>query len=229
MSYATFKAIRRMAGVHSLKKNETPTGLVNGSNKAFNTQNFPLVDNNGDDITTATDVIVFVNDVLAAVDLIDSAAGVITLATAPPNGASIRVNYTYSTVDDSDVAAVRLEAEGWLNSRIAGKVDTSANGWTAPPVFSTITVLWAAGLIQIRDYGSSADTDESSKDGYKKLKTAKEMLSDYLGDTVDDDDPDSLNAVVPTVATDGNIFRRDTDLTEHGCVTADEEFFHKDN
>lgn len=228
MSYTSLQAIREMAGVQNLRVSETPAGTVDGSNKNFYVSKLPLVDTqyvaNGG--IQASDVIFYDDGVPVTVNSVTAATGLIVLASAPATSSVVKVNYSYSSVSDARVIQVRNEAESWLNTRVASVVDVDTLSPT-PAVFATITDLYAAGLILIRDYGSSADTDLSSKDGYKKMEMAQKLLDEYIKDKENDSDSTSDSAIA--VTGDGNIFERNTDLTNDTSVTPDDYFFNKDN
>lgn len=227
MSYATQQAIREMAGVQLLKKKEVPTGVVDGANANFYATNVPIVDTSYSDSVSATDVLAFVDEAAVTVQSINATTGLVTLATAPSPGSVVKLTYSYSSVSDARVDAVANEASEWLNGRISTAFPNyDGVDFTAPAIFSTITTLFAAGLILIRDYGSSVDTDLSSKDGYKKLAMARELLGEYLGDIADDSS--ATDAVSGVMQTDGEIFARSTDLTSDHSHSADDEFFRKD-
>lgn len=230
MSYTSLQAIREMAGVQNQAVKEVPTGAANGSNQDFYCERLPLVDTqyqeNGG--LQTSDVIGYVNGVVSAVSAVVAATGKVTFTTAPANGADIEISFAYSSVTDTRVQQVRSEAESWVNSKLEGIVEYSGYGFgSCPQVLATIVDLYAAGLILIRDYGSSADTDLSSKDGYKKLETAQKMLKEYVADI--SDDAGSTSPTTITLVDNGQIFERNTDLTSGTETTQDREFFNKDN
>lgn len=228
-NYTSLQAIREMAGVQNLNVKEIPTGAVNSSNKKYYVYNLPPVDTryqeNGG--WTTSDVIAYVDGVVVTVATVTVASGEVELSSAPATSSSVEITYTHSSVSDTRVSEARDEAQSWINSRLEGIVDyTSWDYTTRPALLKTITDLYAGGLILIRDYGSSADTDLSSKDGYKKLKQAEEMLAQYVKDV--SDDSDSSTPISLYGSSDGNLFERDTDLSDNEQQTADTEFFNKD-
>lgn len=226
----SLQSIREEAGLHHTKKGESPTGTVNGSNKQFVVARTFVVDRTYDDVLDADDVVFYVNGIPATVESVVSDSGLITMVTAPANGATVSVDYCYSVLSDVSVDNVRQEALAWLVSRVKSYIaydDLTADDY--PMIFNVALRMFAAGILLIRDYGSSADTDLTSKDGYKKIQTAKSMLDDWIVDI--SDDGSSTSPATGTMITDGNLFRRNTDLdgTMMEPYPDTDEFFHHDD
>lgn len=229
--YATRYAIRKEAGLQHRKSAEAPSGIVNGSNRDFYVSKKYVVDRNGDDVFDATDVVAYVNGSAVTVEGVNAESGLVKLAVAPTNGQVVTVDYQFSQASDADIDEVRAETEDWLTRGVKGYIDVTvfANTPTVnyPKLFSTIVKLYAAALLLIRDYGSGADTDLTSKDGYKKLQLAKTMLSDWVAEITDagSDDPSSR---APRVRqkNDGTIFRRERNLSD-SHPSKDDEFMRK--
>lgn len=226
--YETLQAIREEAGHHHLKNRESPTGAINGVNATYFVANVYLADKNYDDAVTLADVIAYVNDVPVVVSSIDASTGQVTLAAAPAGGATVQISYAFTRLLPTAVEGVRNEAQGWIHRRVKGYVDILDLDTDTQAVFKTITRLYAAGLLLIRDYGSSADSDLTSKDGYKKMKQAMDMLNEFMSDVTDDED--ALSPVNVSSANDGNIYRRSTDLdNDIDNISTDDEFLrHND-
>lgn len=233
-TYSTLKAIREEAGLQRLVQGETPAGAVDGSNAVFTVANKPLVDNTGDDTTDENDVVLYVNDVPVTVDSIDAAAGTITAAAAPAADSDVTADYAFSAASDTYVQGLLDEATDWVNRKIQNRVilpytdDAGAN--PIPKTLQTITRLYAGALMLIRDYGTSSDTDLTSKDGYQKMKLARDLIADFLEGTNDSDEPSAQSNMNSfSVATDGDIFHRDTDLDDwHERTPRDDYFMRKD-
>ncbi len=228
--YVTLVGIRKEAGLHHEQKLQALTGSANGVNTIFYAPRTYIVDRNNDDALSSDDVIVYVNNVAVNVSAVNGITGAITLAVAPANGAVVKGTYAYSVAPDESVEEYREEAQDWLNRKVKSYINTDAlTPETFPKIWRAIVRLYAAGLMLIRDYGTSADTDLSSKDGYEKRKTAKAMLDEWVTDQTDDADTTSPSGV--TVKTDGNIFPRNTDLDGVAMSpTPDtDEFFHHNN
>lgn len=228
---ATLLAIRREAGLHHQKIKEVPGGVRDGANQVFTTQRVYLVDRNADDTFTLADVVAYVDDLPVAISAVDGSSGAVTLTVAPASGTAVKLTYAYSVLSDVEATQYRKEATDWLRTAIRSQVPPAVyDAYTAdtyPSIFSTIVRLYCAGLLLIRDYGSSADTDLTSKDGYKKLQLAKSMLNDWLMETADDSE--TATPVTGSMKTDGNLFPRQTDLdgTLNPIYPDTDEFFHK--
>jgi hypothetical protein len=170
------------------------------------------------------DVIVYDDTVAVEVDSVDTTTGVITLTSAPANASAMLVTYAYSLMSDVAVGKYRDEAIDYVHRKINGIVDFGEwEGSDVPPIVKTVVRIYAAGLILIRDHGLNVDTDGSSKDGYKRLSTAKTLLMEY----VDEVSSASGSTTRVTVASrsDGNIFTRNTDLsTYNDSVDATDAF-----
>ena len=225
LDYSSYQDIREESGHQNLSMLETPSGLVNGSNTIFTVGRTYIVDRNfNDTVDVASDVVVYDDGVAVTISAVNVNTGVITLSSAPATNSEVLVSYAHSLLSDTAVGKYRDEAISFIQQRLDGVIDYSI--WTdadIPAVIKTITRLYAAGLILIRDYGLNADTDESSKDGYKKLATAKSMLQDYIDNIADT--PGSTSRVQAYARSDGNIFERNTDLsTWNESVSQDDAF-----
>lgn len=220
--YATRQAIRKESGRQHRKSAERPSGVVDGVNKDFYVAKKFVVDRNDDDLFNSSDLVAYIDGAAVSVDVVNADTGLVTVHDAPTNGQIVTVDYQFSELSDADIDEVRGEAEDWVTNRVKGYIDVTVFTWhlpildpivldNFPKTFSTIVKLYAAALILIRDYGSGADTDLTSKDGYKKLGVAKSMLSDWLAEYIDDNGS-GTKAAKATVRTDGNIFNRSTDL-----------------
>ena len=230
--YSSYQDIREEAGHQHLNKLEALSGLANGSNKIYTASRTYIVDSNYNDaldVGASGDVVVYVNDVPVAVESIDANTGAITLVNAPANGATVLGTYYHSSLNDTKVDKYRKEAIDYVQRKINGIIDFGA--WTdatAPPIIKTIVRIYAAGLILIRDHGLNADTENSSKDGYKRLSTAKSLLTEYLDEV--STATGSTARVSVSSRSDGNIFTRNTDLsTYNDSVNPTDEFMRKDN
>lgn len=226
----TLQAIRQEAGLQHQKKADLLGGTADGTNKVFIAPRTYVVDRNQDDVLTGADVVLYANGVPVTVDTVVAESGQITALAAPANGAVMKADYAYCVMNNEDVTEYRLEGTDWLKTKVRSYIDYDAlTSETYPKTFSTIVRLYCAGLILIRDYGSSADTDKTSKDGYEKIKLAEKLLRDWITDTEDD----STTSVPATgsMLTDGNVFARNKDLDGRTLSpTPDtDEFFHHDN
>lgn len=229
--YSSRYSIRKEAGLQHRKSAEAPSGLVDGSNRDFYVSKKYVVDRNGDDIFDAADVVAYVNGSAVAVEGVNAETGLIKLAVAPTSGQIVTVDYQFSQAADADIDEVRAETEDWLTRSVKGYVDVTVFSNTPtvnyPKLFSTIVKLYAAALLLIRDYGSGADTDLTSKDGYKKLQLAKSMLSDWVAEiTADGPDDPANRAPKPRMRTDGTVFHRQRGLDAE--ASSDDRFMRKE-
>lgn len=226
--YSSLQDIREEAGHQHLNKLEALSGLANGSNTNYYAKRTYIVDSNYDDVlnvdTSSGDVVVYVNDSAVEVSAIDANTGKISLANAPANGATVLGTYYHSSINDTKVAKYRKEAISYVQRKINGIINFGA--WTdadVPPIVQTVVRIYAAGLILIRDQGLNADTENTSKDGYKRLSTAKSLLQEYI------DEESGGNASTARVRTsarsDGNIFPRNRDLSTFNETTSTTEHF----
>lgn len=232
LDYSSLQDIREEAGHQHIVKLETPSGAVNGSNTLFTVGRTYIVDrsyNDAIEVATASgDVIVYDDSVAVTVSAVDTTTGVIALGAAPATSSVMLVTYAYSLLSDIAVGKYRDQAIDFVHRKISGIIDYGA--WTdagddtgVPPIVQTVVRIYAAGLILIRDHGLNTDTENSSKDGYKRLSTAKSLLQDYLDDI--DDAAGSTARVTVASRSDGNIFERNTDLsTWNESVGATEAF-----
>jgi hypothetical protein len=202
--YVTRQAVREEAGFQHVEENGSLTGVINGTNKVFMTEHKPIVDRDHSNTTNTEDVTVYVDGAPADVEILDDVAGVITLDTAPGEDVQLMtILYHHSQLSDAYVDQKISEATSIVHKAlrangIAYPFDTEVDAQALYyPAIQYIVVLYAAGMALVRDYGSSADTEETSKDGYKKLATAKSELMKLIEDLVKDD-------LIPNSGTDGS-------------------------
>lgn len=228
--YTSLQSIRKLANLQKLKKLDTLAGAADGNNKVFYTSKAPIVDANYDDVIDATDVQVFVAGVLqpaSAIASVDSASGAISLVAAPTTGQSVQCTYWFSPVDDGTLYAVRRQAESWLNRRVRASIDLSQiTAQNFPADWGTFVQFRAAGICLVNDYGSSADTEGTSKDGYLKMKTASADLNEYLMDIAGDSDADDIDPMQVSSSSQGRVFRNLNDCTDIGPYPRTDEFFN---
>lgn len=216
--YSSYQDIREEAGHQQLSKLEALSGVIDGSNTDYYVQNPYIVDSNYNDTldvaSVSGDVIVYDDDVAVEVSAINAVTGLVTLASAPASGSTLLATYYHSSLSDAKVDKYRKEAIDYVQRKINGIIDFGA--WTdadVPPIVKTVVRIYSAGLILIRDHGLNADTENSSKDGYKRLSTAKSLLQDYLDEV--SSASGSTARVSVSSKSDGNIFKRNTDLSTY--------------
>lgn len=217
--YVTRQAVREEAGFQHVEENGALTGVIDGTNKVFMTEHKPIVDANHSDTTTTEDITVYEDGSPVNVQIMDATAGVVTLETAPADTTELlTILYHHSQLTDAYVDQKIREATSIVHKAFR------ANGISFPfaddddaqgvyyPTIQYIVVLYAAGMALVRDYGSSADTEETSKDGYKKLSTAKSELMKLVQDLVADE-------LIGSSGSDGN--GGTVEVTNQGKIFSD--------
>lgn len=185
MAYARIQSILEEAGMSHNQPQEVPSGTIDGSNKAFTVAHTPLTDSNYDDVVDTNDVFVLVNGNPANVSSVDTAHGIIELSAAPPEGAELLITYRYSPVSLQFATDLLAEAAAWINKAMRNidpavpydtGIDDPAN---IDATVRSMTRIWCAAMLLTRDYGFNQDTEQTSKDGFQKLKVAQSMLADF--------------------------------------------------
>jgi hypothetical protein len=215
MSYLTRQAVREEAGFQEVET-EALAGVTDGNNASFAASRTPVVDNNNDDLLGVTDVIIRVNGVPVAVSSVDGPTGVFVLAQAPAADSEVTGSYASSALPDSYIDELIAEAEALVNNGLR-KYTTVPLGETNDnfPAARRIAKLYAGGFALIRDYGKNTDTEETSKDGYEKLRTARRLLEELIGTVKDNSDSSGSGGDAKTVS-EGHIFRhRSPDTSSH--------------
>lgn len=230
VNYTSLHEIRREAGLIKQTTDTRVAGAIDGTNRTFYTNNTPIIDRNNDDEVTTADVTAFVDDIPVIVQAVDRNSGAVTLANAPAAEAKeVFLAYEFSGVDDEEIVKRRHTAQNWLNGKVASVYNTqTVTPENFPAIWEDIVRLYAGGLLQISDYGANADTDGSSKDGYKKLAQAKSMLEDWISDLSggnDGNDPNALSRSA-SFASDGDFVNRQRGGFR-GETTRESEFWNK--
>lgn len=184
--YITRQEVREEAGFQHPEENGSLTGAIDGANTVFMTEHKPIVGRRYINTISVEDVTVYEDGTPVNVSLLDQESGVVTLETAPAAEVSLSIYYHHSQLSDTYVDKLIAEATGIVHRALR------SNGMTIPfdseddamgpyyPTIQMIVRLYAAGLALTRDYGSNADTEETSKDGYKKMTTAKKELLELI-------------------------------------------------
>ncbi len=221
MPYASVQAIRESAGLLSRVQNETPKGTVDNSNRDFVVKRRPIVDGNNDDEVDATDVNAYVNGALVAVSAVDAKSGKVTLQTAPATGTAVTIDYQFSPITDEYTEGKQEEADSWVDLKLRDRTINPALELPlnpVPGVIATAAEMYAAGLILTRDWGSRVDSEQTSKDGFAKIKQARELIADYIAGVLADQKVGSTtsdNAV--STASDADPFSRTYEGDGFGC------------
>lgn len=211
--YDTLQAILEEAGLQHVVLAEEPYGAVNGSNKVFVTHQKPLADANYSDSITPADVTVYVNDTPVKVVGVDEQTGAITLQTAPPDGATIAIDYRYAAFSLQAANAVREEAQDWIDG-VMGDTDTVPYD-PVPPTIRKVCRVYAAGMLATREFGYNADDDNTSKDGDMKIKRAERWLADYLAKGGNSSASSTTQIEDIEVTSSGDMFRHDRPHHHH--------------
>lgn len=220
LAYTTVQSIREGAGLFSRSANETPFGDRDGSNKKFVVKRRPIIDQNYDDVVGSEDVNVYVNGAKVSIASIDAIAGEVTLVTAPAVGTKVTIDYAFSGVTAEYVTQKGIEAQDWVDGKLRQYVTVPLSG-PIPGTITTITELFAAGLILTRDWGNRVDSAQTSKDGAAKIKQARELLNDFIESIkADIKQSNSNNGNTASVITDSDVFGRR--LNGYDCDPEDE-------
>ena len=201
--YVTNQEVREEAGFQHIEETASLVGVIDGSNATFMTQHKPIVDRDYNDVVDIDDVTVYVDGTPVPITSVDAATGVIILTTAPAADTEVSCYYAHSQLMDRYVENAIARATGIVHRCL------KSNGIATPfvaendnqveylPVIQMIVTMYAAGLALTRDYGSTADTEETSKDGYKKMTTAKAELMSLCEALL-------LDESIPSSGSDGN-------------------------
>lgn len=209
MSYTRIQAIREGAGLLMRVNGAKPRGLIDGTNKVFVVDRRPIVDSNNDDAVNESDVVFYVDSLPVTVVTLDQTAGSITLETAPTVGQVLTVDYCFSPLNDEYVIGKQQEADNWINSKIRPYKKIPVE--PTPGILASAAELYSAGLILTRDWGARADTQQTSKDGFAKIKLARELLEDYIQGLKDSNETtqnDNGDKNVATSMSDVDVFDR---------------------
>lgn len=179
MAYLKRQAVREESGFQQDNDFRGISGVVDGVNRSFTVPEIPIVDRNRDDAVTTADIIVRVDGVNTSVDSIDAATGEVVLTAAPDVDSVVEAMWATSKLPDAVVDEYISEAESIVNGAIEDYVlvvplESDDKNF---PRARLIARLFAGGFALTRDYGAQADTEDTSKDGYKKIEEAHGYLS----------------------------------------------------
>lgn len=216
--YVTRQAVREEAGFQHVEENGSLTGVVDAENNVFMTEHKPIVGRRHVDAVSVEDVTVYVDGSPVDVSILDQEAGVVTLDDAPAVDSVLTILYHHSQLQDAYVDQKIAQATGIVHRAlrshgIATPFDTENEN--QEPYYSSIqyiVTLYAAGMALVRDYGSSADTEETSKDGYKKMATAKAELLSLIDSLL-------IDELIPSSGSDGN--GGTVEVTNQGKIFSD--------
>ena len=192
--YTTIVDVLKEAGFYHIQQNEHLSGAADGANNKFITAYKPLYNSDA--------VVVTVNDAVVDVVDIDETKGIITLSASPASESTVLAEYYYSAVDPDFTRKCITSAQSYIDRFMRGYdpcCPYGIKGRCIPSVIEQICRLYAAGLLLIRDYGYNVDTELTSKDGYKKIELAKEILAEFRssgGLCGDSDSSEGINGAI---------------------------------
>lgn len=210
MSYLNRQSVREESGFQDVQT-EAMAGAVDGSNQTFAVSHRPFVDRNYDDEVTSSDFVVMFDGVPTTIDSFEKDLGTVVTHTAPTEGVEVSIEYASSALPDAYIDELIIEAEAIVNSSLK-KFTTVPLSSEDIDNFATarrIALFYASGFALIRDYGKNTDDQESAKDGYAKLKQAKEMLEGLIETITDNGDSSNSGGDARTVS-EGHIFNHRT-------------------
>jgi len=208
MSYLNRQSVREESGFQDVET-EPMAGTVDGANQTFASRLRPFVDRNYDNEVTSSDFVVMFDGVPQIIDSFDKNLGTVITHTAPAEGVEVTIEYASSALPDEYIDKLITEAEGIVNSSLKKyiAVPLSAEDIDNYSIATRIALFYASGFALIRDYGKNTDDQESAKDGYAKLKQAKEMLEDLMN-SIQDNGDSSNSGGDARVVSEGHIFHR---------------------
>lgn len=179
----TLLEIRREAGVLSSPLDEELETQGDGTITKFALPNIPIGDDGGTPVVTAK-----ADDAGTITDLVVTRIdrNVITVSSAPADGASILVSYNYSAFSDALVEKVRTDALAVVNQKLSNRVyeGTYQAVTLDQAIVDPIVRILAGALIMITQFGANAGNEDLAESGYEKEKLAKKMLNDALEGTI---------------------------------------------
>lgn len=205
-NYETIGRILSEAGFFLQARNETTTAEGGVITTAY--ENIISKNTEADEEVKTDDVAVYNGSESIEVKEIDAEAGRITLADESVSG-TLATTYHYSPVAVSFVKVVREDVQNRIRKKLSGmsgclcaKTDEFKSS------LRMITRLWAAGLLQTKDYGYNVDNEDTAKDGYRKISEAKSLLDDLYNECAEECGQDDVNggAADAIGGSGGNLF-----------------------
>lgn len=206
MAYVSPMAVLKLAGLWNQEIGETPVGTTNGSNAVFTTIRKPLVPRTDSDTVTTADVAAYVEGIPVVVASVDATTGAVTLSSAPAADTDVTLDYAASAVSLSDVASATQEAEGAINDAMTGAV-TPIPYTSVPATIRKIARFYAAGLLMASEYGLESITEETTKEGERKIAKAEAWLASYRA-TIVTNTAETGDYDVPRSTPDKRIFEQ---------------------
>lgn len=86
-------------------------------------------------------------------------------------------NYENSPIPDADVTGVIEEADEWIDLELADVATVPFS--PVPATVRKISRTYAAGLLMAREFGLKSITEETTKEGERKIAQAEKWLAEY--------------------------------------------------
>lgn len=116
MGFTTIEKVRARAGVRG-KYERNPVklfGTADGTNKDFYLPTNYIIDSDGDESVTTSDLVVYDDGVSVAITSIDVSSGKVVLTAAPAASSDMTVSYTHSNIKDSEISAYITQVEDFV-------------------------------------------------------------------------------------------------------------------
>lgn len=179
----------RAAAVYDVDRDNPVAG--DGSTTVFYTAKLPLIDDDGDGTVTVTDVVFYVNGTAVTVSAVVAATGKITLAAAPANGATLAIDYAWSSIEDATVTQYQRWAYAMIVAALnkvyimdVADTDVNANfsSSTAEDYLASLEAMLAGSKLLQVVY--TEENDDFHKQGLAKEKMALKMVADIANNLV---------------------------------------------
>lgn len=177
MTYVSPSSVLQEAGLWDRQVGENLSGTVNGSNTVFTSLYKPLVQLADAENVTTADVSAYVDGVPVTVSSVNATTGALTLASAPSGEAVVTGDYVSSALSSAVVAGAIEEAEDWIALEVSGVYTIPATN--VSPTLRKIARFYAAGLLMSREYGLESVTEETTKEGKRKIEQAEKWLAEF--------------------------------------------------
>lgn len=164
--YETIQAILEEAG---LSHRQLIDGVIS-ENGVIQLRDFPLADRNYDDSIDTDDVVVMNGGEVLPIENVDAVNGVITLR-EKSSRENLRILYNYSNISPEFVVKVRAEVIAEIERFLGGAIES-----VDEDILRYIVRIYCAGKLLVREYGYTQGTEETGKDGYKRIALAKKEL-----------------------------------------------------
>ena len=134
----------------------------------------------GDQIEATVEDVTVLNDGRETkVKEVDAEQGVIVLEQPLESNKTVSVFYRYSMIELDYLKVVRDDVEELIRAKLRN-LNQCAKFKTTEVInkLRIITRLWSGGLLLSREYGYNTDSEQTSRDGYRKIQEAKTLLNE---------------------------------------------------